>query len=70
MFKKADGCYRQSKEEFPGKCPDIYTGHLRLLISKGAKDEMIKKAYAEALSVEGIESSREFIKLKERMKDE
>lgn len=70
MFRRADECYKSSKEKYPGECQEIYTGHLRLLIMKGAKPEMIKKAYSEALSVEGIESNREFIKLKERMKDE
>ncbi|MBQ7463391.1 MAG: serine/threonine protein kinase [Lachnospiraceae bacterium] len=70
MYKKADGCYRSSKENFPGVCPEIYTGHLRLLISKGASGERIRQAYREALSVEGMQNNREFVKLKERMKDE
>ncbi|MBO4375408.1 MAG: serine/threonine protein kinase [Lachnospiraceae bacterium] len=67
MFKKADECYRECKERFPLVNRDIYTGHLRLLLSKNAPKEMTDEAYREALLVRGIETDREFIKLKERM---
>ena len=70
MYKKADECYRTCKERFPMLNRDIYIGHLRLLIRRDAPEERLQQAYREALSVKGINETKEFIKLKERMENE
>ncbi|MCR5651258.1 MAG: serine/threonine protein kinase [Lachnospiraceae bacterium] len=70
MYKKADETYRACKKRFPFKNSDIYIGHLRLLLSRQAPDEMIRQAYSEALSIKGITENKEFLKLKERMENE
>ena len=66
MFRKAEEEYTECERLYPGGSGEIYTGHLRLLLKRGAPEEQIRALYKEAGKVKGIGENREFRKISER----
>lgn len=66
MFRKAEEEYEECERLCPGVSAQIYTGHLRLLLKRGAPEERIRALYNEARKVDGIDENREFQKISER----
>ncbi|MBO6137190.1 MAG: protein kinase [Lachnospiraceae bacterium] len=69
-YDNALKCYENSEELYPFEGSDIYTGHLRCLIKSRAGREEVISLYREALKVEGISKSPEFLRLEKVIKED